>query len=129
MGEKFEYKYSAPTLDEQKEINSIRSQYLPKNETMTKLERLRYLDNKVKNIPLMWSLSLGVIGILLFGTGMTFFLEWVDYWFVGIPFSVLGLITMLPAYPVHNKLQQKYKDKYAQEILDLSNELLNDSNV
>ena len=43
MNEKFEYKYEAPTLEERKEIDSIRQQYLPKNKTVSKMERLREL--------------------------------------------------------------------------------------
>ena len=38
MSEKFEYKYSAPTQRERKEVDSIRSQYLPKEEVMTNIE-------------------------------------------------------------------------------------------
>ena len=32
MSEKFKYEYSAPTMEERKEISSIRDQYLPKGE-------------------------------------------------------------------------------------------------
>ena len=127
MGEKFEYKYSAPSIEERKEIDSIRSQYLPKDKSMTKLDRLRYLDNKVRSVPMIISLSLGVIGILLFGTSMTFFLEWTKYWYIGIPFGLVGIILIALAYPMYNKTLNKYKNKYSQEILELSNELLNDN--
>ena len=54
MGERFEYNYSAPTSEERQEIESIRNQYLPKNEVEIKLETLKKLDNKVKNIPLIF---------------------------------------------------------------------------
>lgn len=124
MGEKFKYKYVAPTMEERKEIESIRREYLPKDETMTKLERLRYLDNLVKTIPMIWSLSLGVIGLLVFGIGMVFFLEWVILWYLGIPFGILGVILMVLAYPVYVKKLKKNKEKYGAEILELSKELL-----
>ena len=45
MGERFEYNYDAPTQQERQEIESIRNQYLPKNRELTKLERLKKLDN------------------------------------------------------------------------------------
>lgn len=127
MSDKFKYKYDAPSMEERREIDSIRSQYLPKDKTMTKLERLRYLDKKVKNIPVIYSLCFGVVGILLFGVGLTFFLEWVEYFYIGIPFGLVGIILMAFAYPIYSKLLVKYKDKYGQEILDLSNELLSNN--
>ena len=126
MSKKFEYKYSAPTMEERKEIDSIRSQYLPKEQVMTKIERLRYLDNKVKNTPLVWSLSFGIVGALIFGLGLTFYLEWTSFWYMGIPFSIIGLILAIIAYPLYKKMLEKYKSKYGKEIIELSNELLDE---
>lgn len=126
MSDKFKYKYSAPTIEERREIDSIRNKYLPKDESMTKIERLRYLDGKVKNYPIVYSLSFGIGGSLFFGCGLTFFLEWTSYWYVGIPFALIGVIFMILAYPVYNKILNKYKKKYGEEIINLSNELLND---
>lgn len=127
MSEKFKYKYVAPTIEERKEIESIRREYLPKDETMTKIERLRYLDSLVKNGPMIWGISLGVIGLLTFGIGMVFFLEWMHLWYLGIPFSILGVILIVLAYPVYQKKLVKNKEKYASEILELSKELLADN--
>ena len=124
--EKFEYKYSAPTMEERREIDSIRSQYLPKDKSLTKIDQLRYLDNKVKSIPLIYSLSFGIVGILTFGLGLTFFLEWVNYWYAGIPISIVGVVLMLLAYPIFTKLTKRYKEKYGKQIIELSNELLNE---
>ena len=124
--EKFEYKYNAPTIEERKEINSIRSQYLPKDKTMTKIDRLRYLDKKVKTLPLIYSLSFGIGGTLTFGLGLTFFLEWSNYWYWGAPISIIGIVLAIIAYPLYNKLLNKYKNKYGKEIVELSNELLNE---
>lgn len=126
MSKKFEYKYSAPTIEERKEIDSIRRQYLPQDKTMTKMERLRHLDRKVKSIPQAISISLGIIGILTFGLSMTFFLEWVKYWYVGIPCAIIGVLIMIIAYPIHLKTLAKLKNKYGKEIIELSNELLNE---
>lgn len=125
MSDKFEYKYSAPTQEERKEIESIRNQYLPKDEKSQKLERLRYLDNKVTSLPVAVSISFGVIGTLIFGTGMCFFLEWVNLWFIGIPFSIVGMLIIILAYPIYNKLLNKLKNKYKDEIISISNELMN----
>lgn len=126
MSNKFEYKYEAPSLEERKEIDSIRQQYLPKDKNVSKMEELRNLHNKVKNVPMIWGISLGVVGILFFGTSMTFFLEWSALWYCGIPFAIIGTILIALAYPVYKKIEQKYKDKYGKQILELSNELLNE---
>ena len=124
MSNKFEYNYTAPTIEERKEIDRIRNQYLPNDKIMNKMERLRYLDNKVKTIPMILSLSLGVIGLLLFGTGLTFFLEWASYWYIGIPFGIIGVVLIVLAYPIYKKVLDKQKSKYSAEIIELSNELL-----
>ena len=74
MAEKFEYNYSAPTTQERKEIESIRSKYLPKEKVDSKIERIKYLDNKISNTKIIFSLTFGIISLLLFGTGLSFFL-------------------------------------------------------
>lgn len=127
MSEKFEYKYEAPTIEERKEIDSIRRAYLPEDQSMSRIDRLRYLDNKVKSIPMIFGLSFGVIGVLLFGTGLTFFLEWTNMFVIGIPFSLIGTVLMLLAYPIYKKVLNNLKNKYGKQIIDLSNELLNES--
>ena len=63
---------------------------------------------------------------MVFGTGMTFFLEWVELWYLGIPFSIIGLVMVSIAYPVYKKKLSKYKAKYSKEIIELSNELLSE---
>lgn len=127
MSEKFEYKYEAVSIEEKQEIESIRKQYLPKQESTSKIERLKYLDRKVNSNPTILALSLGVIGILFFGTGMTFFLQWTSYFYIGIPFVILGSAIMAIVYPLYKKLYNHLKDKYTDEILKLSEEILNNS--
>ena len=124
MSEKFEYKYEAPTIEERKEIDSIRRAYLPENKQMSKIDSLRYLDSKVKTIPMIRGLTLGVIGTLLFRTGLTFFLEWTHLWYLGIPFALAGLVIVILTYPIYLKVLKKYKAKYGEEIIRISNELL-----
>lgn len=126
MSEKFEYKYTAPTDQEKREIEAIKRQYVKVEEPTSKLERLRELDAKVKRIPTILALTLGIVGTLLFGTGMTFFLEWITLWYVGIPFSIIGLILISLAMPVYKKIKQKNIDKYRDEIIKLSDSLLNE---
>ena len=124
MSDKFEYKYSAPTKDERKEIESIRSQYMPKTDRENKLELLRKLDFKVKNIPMILAMTFGIVGALIFGTGMTFFLEWGNLWFCGIPLCLIGIVPIVAAYPIYCKYLKKLKDKYRDQIIELTEELM-----
>lgn len=127
MSNKFNYKYTAPTEEERKEIDSIRRQYAPQEKTVSKLDRLRYLDALVKNTAIIWSLVLGVIGTLVLGLGLTMILEW-NIWLWGVIFMVVGAIPMAIAYPVYKTVLKKYKNRYGEEILRLSEELLNEKN-
>ena len=126
MNNQFNFKYTAPTEEERKEIDSIRRQYAPQEKTETKLERLRRLDGHVKNTAIIWSLVLGVVGTLVLGLGLTMILEW-SIWLWGIVLMVIGSVPMAIAYPVYKSALNKGKAKYGDEILRLSEELLNEN--
>lgn len=120
----FEYKYIAPSASERIEIESIKRSYLPKTKEESKLDHLRKLDGKVKNIPMMAALILGVVGTLIFGTGMTMVLEWaIIAW--GVVVCAVGVVPIALAYPVFLMATKKMKEKYGQTIINLSDELLN----
>lgn len=121
----FEYNYSAPTSAERKEIESIRSNYVAKSNKVNKLEYLRKLDFKVKNIPVVLSLVVGTLGTLIFGLGLTMILEWsLLVW--GIVVCAVGVVPISVAYFLHNASLNYLKEKYSDEILKISEELLND---
>lgn len=124
MSKKFEYNYSAPTAEERKEIDSIRNQYLPKTENYSMIEQLRVLDKKVKTRPIFICILLGIVGVLTFGLGLTFFLEWSEYWYIGFPISIIGIVIMVCTYPIYVSLVAKYKSKYGPKIIEISNSLL-----
>lgn len=125
MSEKFTYEYQAPTQEERKEINNIQQKYLLENPKNEKLKRLKSLDSKVNNIPNIIAYTMGVVGVLVFGTGLTCILEW-DLILIGILIMVLGAAIVLPAYLVHSFVSKRLKTKYREEILKLSEELLNE---
>ena len=131
----FEFRYSA---DEHKrrnsEIERIRNQYIVKKETEQeadimknqqedKLERLKKLDEKAKQPALIVSLALGVGGTLVLGLGMSMCLA-MDMMVLGIIIGVLGMVTLALAFPAHQYLLKKGKEKYRDEIVELSQELL-----
>ena len=120
----FEFKYVATTNEEKKEIESIRSKYVKNDEKANKLQYLRKLDHKVNDTPFILSLSLGIIGILIFGLGLAMILEWnLLVW--GIIVSAFGLVPVGLAYPVYLKVYKHLKNKYGEEIIKISDELLN----
>lgn len=123
--EKFNFTYSAPTKSEREEIEDIRKNYLPKAKEDSKLIRLKKLDGMVKDIPMALSLSVGIIGTLIFGLGLTMILEWKIIVF-GVIVSILGIIPVALAYFVYKKILYKLTEKHREEILKLSEELLNE---
>lgn len=124
----FNYTYSAPNKSERLEIEEIRNRYAPKQaQPKDDLTRLRELDAKVRRFPEILSLSLGIVGILVFGLGLTMILEWnIVAW--SFPVMFLGCLSMFMAYPVYARVLRKNKEKYADEILEISSRLLNENN-
>ena len=120
----FEYSYSAK---QQEEINSIKKKYLPKEEaakSADKLEELRRLDKRVELTATIWSIIVGVIGTLVFGTGMSMVLVLESGLFaLGIVVGVLGMAGIAAALPVYRIVLKKEREKAAPKVLELTEEL------
>ena len=117
----FNYTYSA---SRNKEVESIRNKYIPREEN--KLERLKKLDSRVQGAGIIESLSIGIIGALVFGIGMCFFLDvFAGAAWLSALFMILGTVIMIPAYPIYRKIAQKTKAELTPEILRLSEEIIN----
>lgn len=117
--ETFEYTYSARR---QEEIEAIKSKYLPPKED--KMDELRKLDASVTIHATMWSISVGTIGALIFGGGMSCFLVGTEAMFVpGIILGVFGFAIMGMAYPLYGRIVKKQREKIAPQILSLAEEL------
>ena len=121
--DKFEYTYSAFSEEEKREAEYIRSRYVEKDKQVTKFEELKKLDAKVKSVPTMIGLILGVVGTLIFGTGLTCILEFFMT-VLGVILSVVGVIVACCAYFIYEKVNKFMRDKYADRIVELSNEIL-----
>ncbi|HIY99559.1 MAG TPA: hypothetical protein H9676_02515 [Firmicutes bacterium] len=119
---KFSYTYSAPTEEERREIESIRSEY-SRDERSEKLERLRRLNARVKNVSMCVALTLGIAGLLVFGLGMAMILEW-GILVGGVAVAAVGALPMAGAAPAYNLVLRHEKQKYGSEIVRLSEELL-----
>jgi hypothetical protein len=120
---KFEYKYSALSSEERLEIESIRRRYLKDSSGEGRAAELKRLDFYVRSFPMAVAISLGVIGMCIFGLGMALVLEF-DMMVLGIVLGVAGALVLAPANLVYNKLTAFQKKKYGQRILDISAELL-----
>ena len=123
--EGFSFTYSAA---QQREVESIRKKYLPKEEG--KMERLRKLHQIPTQKARGWSIAIGVIGALVMGTGMS--LAMTDIATIlgnlamglGIAVGIAGMVLVALAYPIYNRVLKKERQKIAPEVLRLSDELL-----
>ncbi len=120
----FAYQYSA---ERNKEIESIRKRYMRREES--KLETMKKLDCRVKSAGMIESLCLGIIGALVFGIGMCFFLGvFAGGAWASVLFFIFGTLLMLPAYPVYKKISLKTKERLTPEILRLCDEIMKSEN-
>ncbi len=122
----FSYKYVALTEEERRVIEDIRVRYEGRTDREAGFERLRKLDRLVRRTAFAVSVAVGVVGLLLFGGGMSLSLETSSAVLLalGVALSAAGVAVMAVAKPVHSKLSERLKKKYGAEILKLSEELL-----
>ena len=116
----FSYNYSAAR---NKEVESIRKKYLPHEES--KLERLKKLDLRVQMAGTIEGLCFGIVGALIFGIGMCFFLNvFAGAAWLSALFMIIGSLIMIPAYPIYRRIARKTKTELTPEILRLSEEIM-----
>ena len=121
----FEYTYSA---QRQQEVEEIRKAYLPKEED--KMEKLRKLHSIPTQKAQSASIAVGVIGALIFGTGMSLCMTELGAalgnlaMIMGVIIGLVGIILVALAYPLYNRTLKKERERIAPEILRLTDELL-----
>lgn len=124
MTNTFEYNYTAPTEKERKLIEKIKQEYSDaKSSNDAKIKQLKLLDKKVKNTPVAISLTMGILGLLIFGLGFSLILEF-KMNVIGIIIAVIGLCVIAPAYFIHNTILNKLRKKHSKEIIKLCCEIL-----
>ena len=123
--EGFSFTYSA---EQQKEIETIRKKYLPKE--ADKMEQLRKLHAIPTHKAQATSIAIGVIGALIMGTGMSLAMTEIGAvlgslaMVLGILVGIVGMVLVALAYPIYNRVLKKQRERIAPEILRLSDELL-----
>ena len=121
----FEYTYSP---QRQREIEDIRKAYLPKEEDKkAELRRLHAIPTqKAQTL----SLTVGIIGLLILGTGMSLCMTELGAalgslaMVLGILVGLAGLAMVAVSYPLYRRTLEQERAKIAPEILRLTDELL-----
>ncbi len=128
MQDSFQYTYSAK---EQEELKQIREKYQPKE--MDKMEQVRRLDASVTKKAAATAITLGSVGTLVMGTGMSLAmtnmgeilgLAYGVSMAVGIFVGICGIVMLGLAYPVYNGVLKRERERVAPEILRLTEELM-----
>lgn len=126
----FKYTYSA---NEQDEIKKIREKYTPDDRVENKMERLRRLDSGVTKKAQIVSMTLGIIGTLILGFGMSLVMtDLADIFgsyenlamIIGIIIGIVGIVLDCSAYPIYNLIVKRERKKIAPEVIKLTDELM-----
>lgn len=111
---------------EQQYLEKIIERYQTKEEG--KLEELKKLDKKVKKPTVIFAYVFGSISTLVLGFGMCVAMEVIlpGMMWLGIIIGVIGILLCVVNYFIYKKILQYRKNKYSSQILNLSQELLNE---
>ena len=127
----FNYTYSTKQRDE---VRAIRKKYTPTEpEDVDNITLLRNIDSEVTRKATVRALTTGVIGALLMGTGMSMLMTDISSkagldsgisLLIGIVIGMMGLIIMCVTYPLYNHILERERARVADEVIRLSDELL-----
>ena len=113
-------------------VQKIRTQYTEKENTQ--LDALKELDKKVKRPANVFAYIFGSISAIIMGSGMSLVMTDVgtiigitNPMFPGIIIGIAGMILALLNYPIYKKILNFRKKKYADEIIKLSDNIMNNN--
>lgn len=116
--------------DQEYLIQKIRTQYTEKEHT--DLDALKALDQKVKRPANVFAYVFGSISAIIMGAGMSLVMTDIgstlgiaDPMIPGIAIGVFGMLLALLTYPIYKKILQSRKNKYAPQIISLSEKIMN----
>lgn len=120
--EAFKYEYSS---EKAKEVDDIVNKYVGKEDD--KLTQIKKLDEAVECKAAIKAVTIGVIGVLIMGAGMSIIMEASASFFVaGIVVGLIGMAVMAAAYPIHKRTLRKEREAAATQILALSQDIKNE---
>jgi hypothetical protein len=116
--------------DQQFMAQKIRAQYMEK--TPSELDALRELDAKVKRPANVFGYVFGSLSAVIMGAGMSLVMTDIgaaigitDAMIPGIAIGVVGMGMALLTYPIYKCILNARKKKYGDEILALSDKIMN----
>ncbi len=116
-------------MDNNKKIERIRAQYTEKQ--VSELDTLIRLDAKVKRPANMFAYIFGSIGAVVMGCGMSLIMTDIgsvvgigNTMTVGITVGICGMAMALINYPIYKGILSSRKKKYAPEIIELSDKMI-----
>ena len=113
-------------------VQKIRTQYTEKEHTQ--LDALKELDKKVKRPANVFAYIFGSIGAIIMGSGMSLVMTEIgsmigvdNEMILGIVVGVIGLIMVIINYPIYSGILGSRREKYADEIIALSDEIMQEN--
>ena len=113
-------------------VQKIRTQYTEKEHTS--LDSLRELDAKVKRPANVFAYVFGSISALIMGSGMSLVMTDIgttvgmeSTMHPGIVIGTVGMIMAIINYPIYKGILGARRKKYADEILKLSDEIMDNN--
>ncbi len=110
-------------------VQKIRTQYAEKEHIQ--LDALKKLDAKVKRPAKVLAYLLGVVGAIVLGCGMSLVMTDIgatlgiaNTMAPGIVVGIVGLVLVVVNYPIFQGFLSSRRKKYADEIMALSDKLL-----
>ena len=110
-------------------VQKIRTQYTEKQHT--ELDELKSLDAKVKKPANVFGYAYGSVGAIVMGAGMSLVMTDVGAMIglaatmvPGITVGIVGLGMVLTTYPIHKRILNNRKKKFAPQIMELSEKLM-----
>ena len=128
--EPYRYTYRACTPDQKREAESILRQYeQPAEDSLSNFERVQNLQKRIDNSLTVFGLSLGIIGCLLFGGGLSAVLlkpDILPLLIVGLVLCAFGTVVMAITYPLYHAMKKRLQAKYKDEIVRLCKQVLDE---
>ena len=111
-------------------VQQIRTQYTEKKHTQ--LDELKALDHKVRKPANIFAYVFGTLSAIIMGTGMSLVmtdlgaqLGMAEAMAPGVFIGIIGLVLSLLNYPIYKRILASRKKKYADQIISLSDQLMN----
>ncbi|MBQ2725906.1 MAG: dihydropteridine reductase [Clostridia bacterium] len=116
--------------DKQFIAQKIRAQYMEKQ--VSELDELRALDTKVKKPANIFGYVFGILSAIVMGAGMSLTMTELgenlgigNPMVLGITVGIVGMVMAIVNYPIYKIILNSRREQYADEILALSEKIMN----